>query len=147
MYYSITFVNSSNVKKNTWEDWHLVPTSPPMIETPEPYTNFVEIPGRTEGPIDLSEALSNGPSYQNSDGAWDFILVDEGQPRIDLYQEIKNFLHGRRLKVILEEDYLHYYEGRFSTSMPKTGNGFTQFSIGYEIAPVRYRLDGTKEGI
>ena len=57
MYYSITFTDSSGVTKNTWADWHMIPSAPPIVEPPEPYTNYVEIPGRKAGPIDLSEII------------------------------------------------------------------------------------------
>ena len=147
MYYSVTFINSSGVKKNTWADWRMIPSSPPMIETPEPQTNYVEIPGRKTGPLDLSEVLSDGPCYQNSEGSWEFICHDSAQPRTVLFQLLKDFLHGKALKVVLEEDPSHYYTGRFTVSKPSTGNHNATFAINYVIAPVRYKLDGTQEGL
>jgi len=146
MYYSVTFTDANQVSKNTWADWHLIPMSPPMIAPPEVYTNYVEIPGRTNGPLDLSEALTNGPSYQNSEGSWDFILMDGYQSRKDLYQELKDFLHGRKMRISLEEDEMHYYEGRIKISEPRTGNGNTQFSFDYVVSPVRYSIGGIREG-
>lgn len=146
MYYAITFTNASNVSKNTWTNWRLIPTSPPMVEPPEPYTNYAEIPGRVEGPIDLSEALSNGPSFKNSEGSWEF--VEAGTPsRTTLYQELKTFLHGKQMKIIFEEDPTHYYIGRISVTAPKTGKGPNMFGFKYTIRPVRYLLNGTIDGV
>ena len=54
MYYSVTFENEAGVKRNTWEDWHLIPMSPPMIAPFKPNYNYVDIPGRIEGPLDLT---------------------------------------------------------------------------------------------
>lgn len=147
MYYSVTFTSSEGVKRNTWQDWHLVPTSPPMVAPPEPYTNYVEIPGRIEGPIDLSEVLTGGPSYQNSEGSWEFVLVEGYYPRPETYQMLKKFLHGRQMKIELEEDPLHYYIGRLTIEQPSTGRGNSSFTINYVIRPVRYNLDGTKDGV
>lgn len=139
MYYSVTFDSV-----NTWEDWHLIPSSPPMVEPPKPYTNFVEIPGRSLGPIDLSEALSNGPTYESSTGSWKFIF---GRPnitrtdRMTVYEALRRKLHNKRIeKIVLEEDPTHYYKGRFAVEKPETGRTSFGFTIKYTIDPVRYNV-------
>lgn len=144
MYYSITFVSSAN-QKNTWDSWRLIPSTPPVIEPPMVSTNFVEIPGGI--PIDVSDWISGKPTYSNSEGSWSFILADDTMNRARLYQEMKAFLHGKSLKIYLEEDPGHYYIGRFSVAAPQTGETGTAFGIDYTISPVRYKLDGTKDGI
>ena len=48
MYYSLTFT-VNGVEKNTWSDWNMIPSTPPMIPAPEPNTNYVDIPGRSGG--------------------------------------------------------------------------------------------------
>lgn len=143
MFYSITFTNQAHVPKNTWVDWHLIPSSPPMIEPPDPYMNYVEIPGRSLGPIDLTEALGNGPSFINSEGSWEFVSAIDHEDRPELYLELKRFLHGRSMKIELEEDPLHYYIGRIAVEKPRTGKGHNTYSFKYTISPVRYLLDGT----
>ena len=147
MYYSITFKNRYDVRKNTWEDWHLIPSSPPMIEPPETYTNYVEIPGRMAGAIDLSTALTGSVSYLDSEGSWEFIMEEGFYSRAELYQILKTFLHGKNMKIYLEEDPTHYYYGRTSVEMPQTGQGPTVFTIGYHVRPVKYKLNGTVAGI
>ena len=147
MYYSITFTNSSGAKKNTWDDWQMIPTAPPQVEAPEVYTNYVDIPGRTAGPIDLSEALSGRPTFLNSEGDWEFVLDADFQSRPIMYQELKNFLHGRMMKIELEEDPLHYYNGRISVSAPKTSKSNATISLHYNIVPIRYNSDGTQDGV
>lgn len=147
MYYSVTFTNSSDEKRNTWEDWRLIPTAPPMIEPPEVYTNYVDIPGRKTGPVDLSEALTNGPAYKSSEGSWEFVSGIENDNRPETYSQLKAFLHGKTMKIVLEEDPYHYYNGRFYVEAPRTGKGRNMYGIKYQIMPVRYNLDGTQDGI
>lgn len=148
MYYSVTFINSSGTQKNTWADWHLIPVSPPMFDPPEPYTNYVDIPGRTEGPIDLSEALTDGPSFHNSEGSWEFVQLEGYQSRTVLYDQLKAFLHGKQMKIILDEDPTHYRIGRVAVSMPRTGKGNNSFGISYNVRPVRYLVSNdTIDGI
>lgn len=147
MYYSVTFTNSGNVSKNTWTDWHLIPSVPPMIEPPEPHMNYADIPGRTLGPIDLTEVLGNGPTFENSEGSWEFVSGIDDDDRPGLYLELKSFLHGRSMKIVLEEDPGHYYIGRISVEKPKTGRGRNMYSMKYTISPVRYRSDGTVDNL
>lgn len=145
MYYSITFTDASGQKRNTWADWQLIPSSPPMIEPPDVYTNYVDVPGRTEGPIDLTDVFGDEPAFQNSEGTWEFVSATDKDNRPELYLELKRFLHGRKMKIELEEDPHHYYEGRTSVEAPRTGKGHNMYSIKYTIAPVRYLYNGTKE--
>ena len=145
MYYSITFTNSNNETRNTWSDWHLVPTTPPMVDPPEPYINIVEVPGRHLGPIDLTEVLTGEPTFNNSQGSWSFISAIDTENRMELYLELKKFLHGQRMQIKFEEDPFHYYEGRITVERPQTGKGHNQYSLKYTISPVRYYLDGTQE--
>ena len=138
MYYSITFTNSAGVSKNTWTDWSLIPSTPPQITPPEPYTNYVDIPGRPEGPIDLSEVLTNGLAFNNSEGDWAFISVEENENRIAKIQEMKRFLHGQKLKIYLEEEPGYYHKGRIIVGGFQTGRGPNGYQMKYIVEPMRY---------
>ena len=53
MYHSITFGTVSNGQitgKNTWTDWHLIPSSRPVVSQAAPQTSMMEVPGRKNGP-------------------------------------------------------------------------------------------------
>ena len=41
MYHSITFDN----EKNTWDDWHLIPSSRPLVAPPSIKSNYVDVAG------------------------------------------------------------------------------------------------------
>lgn len=149
MYYSVTFINSDGVSKNTWTDWNLVPSSPPQFTPPEPYTNYVDIPGRVEGPIDLSEVLTGEVAYKNCEGEWSFVSADYTENRTAKYSELKNFLHGKQVMIITEEDPDHYRFGRmFVSSPPQTGKGPNVYSLKYIVEPLRYNVsDDESDGI
>lgn len=66
--HSVVFGN-----KDSWKDWHLIPSSRPVFATPEVKTNFIDIPG-ADGGIDLSEALSGYPVYKNRNGSFKFLV-------------------------------------------------------------------------
>lgn len=138
MYYSLTFTVNS-VTKNTWTDWGLIPTTPPMIPNPELNTTYVDIPGRSGGPIDLTRAVFNKNTYKRMTGSWTFYKeVHGGTARMDLYETLRAYFLGKTGKVVLEEDSTHYYTGRFSVGVPQTGTGPMQIPISFDLAPVRY---------
>lgn len=140
MYYSLTF----NGEKNTWADWRLIPGTPPMIPPPDPQTNLVDVPGRRLGPIDLSLFPFNRMTYKRITGVWDFYRDTENPGmRTNMYEEIRGYLHGKNCPVILEEDPLHYFVGRFVVGVPKNSVGPTSIQIGYDLEPVRYNQNGT----
>ena len=137
--YSITFESlDTGLKKNTWEDWHLIPAAPPMVNPPEAYTNYVEIPGRKEGPLDLSEVLSEGPVFLNTEGSWDLIWSEEYCPdmtRVEAFRTVTQFLHGRRFRITFQEDPDTSYIGRIQVSDPKPGNAYSTITVNYIIQP------------
>ena len=72
MYHSITFINSQNKEKNTWDDWYLIPSSRPVFNPPSVKTQYIDIPG-ANGQIDLTESLTGYPVYKNREGSWNFM--------------------------------------------------------------------------
>ena len=137
--YSITFESlDTGLKKNTWEDWHLIPAAPPMVNPPEAYTNYVDIPGRKEGPLDLSEVLSEGPVFLNTEGSWDLIWSEEYCPdmtRVEAFRTVTQFLHGRRFRITFQEDPDTSYIGRIQVSDPKPGKAYSTITVNYIIQP------------
>ena len=68
MYHSITFGD-----KNTWDDWHLIPSTRPLVNPPSRKKNTVDIPG-ADGSLDLSNVVSGHPVYENRSGSFEFIV-------------------------------------------------------------------------
>lgn len=138
MYYSVTFI-IDGVEKNTWDDWRMIPSTPPMIPPPTPNLNYVDIPGRRGGPLDLTGVPFNKMTYQRMAGSWTFYREPETpSTRKNLYEELITFFTGKAGKITLEEDVDHYYVGRISVDVPKTATGPIQFILKYDIAPIRY---------
>lgn len=146
MYFSITFGADPNTR-NTWEDWKLIPATPPMIPPPTPNTTLVDIPGRRQGPIDMSKYPFGRITYQRIGGSWNFMTEPNGHiDRVQKYEMIRKWLHGRVDIIRLEEDPKHYYRGRFTVSSFTTGNGPNQITINYDLEPLRYNtIDGTED--
>lgn len=126
---------------NTWDDWHLIPAHRPEIVPPEVYTNYVDLPA-VHGKLDLSEYLTGGPVYKNRSGSLEFYAVNGYGHWAERYNQICNFLHGKKMKMILWDEPEYFYSGRFSVDGYKS-DGSTNWStvtIKYELDPFKFLL-------
>ena len=125
--------------KNTFSDWHLVPASRPVIAMPAIRTNYIDVPGMN-GVLDLTEALTKYPTYENREGTLDFHVLNDHENWKDIYHKIAKYLHGQRRTLKLEDDPDFYYEGRFSIERWESNNNGTwsDVSINYYLDPYKY---------
>lgn len=146
MYHSITFDD-----KNTWDDWCLIPNGRPVFTPPEQKTNYLDIPG-ANGSLDMSEALTGYPVYNNREGTFSFIIMNknavsypECNPRKldDIYSEIMSYLHGKVRTAILEDDPGYKYKGRFRVSGITPGADWTTIDIDYNVNPFKRSINGS----
>lgn len=138
-YHSITIGD-----KNTWDDWHLVPTSRPLVNPPEVNTSYVTIPGAS-GSLDLTEALTGYPTYTNRTGSWEFIVMNGYGEWYSRYSEIMAYLHGKKFRAILDDDPNYYYEGRFSVASWVSPKNWSRITINYNVGPYKIDLTSTDE--
>ena len=136
MYHSIAIGN-----KNTYDDWHLIPSSRPVILPPPIKTNYIDIPGR-DGKLDYSEALLGRPTYENRTGSLEFIVENGYRDWAGLYTEIMQNLHGKRKNICLEDDPGYYYTGRLAVSDWESASDGTwsTITIDYELEPFKYDI-------
>lgn len=138
-YRAYTFFN----ERNTWHDWFLVPTERPVVSSPSPKTNIIDIPG-ADGAIDATNSLTGYPLYSRRQGSWTFKIMNGYYSWDILYSRICAFLHGRKLRVMLEDDAMWYYEGRFEVSMTP-GENNSEITISYDLEPYKYKMWSTQE--
>lgn len=137
MYHSITIGD-----KNTWDDWHLIPTTRPLFNPPTVKTNIIDIPGG-DGVLDLTTALAGRPTYNNRTGSWTFIVQNGFKNWSELYSEIMVYLHGQKFRAILEDDPAYFYEGRFSVNQWKSDKDWSQIVIDYNVGPYKKEIANT----
>lgn len=148
MYHSITFKSSSMGERNTYDYWHLVPASRPVINPPKPKTQYVDIPG-ADGSIDLTESLAGRPVFSDREGSIDFIVLNDlniddydysDYNWVDVYTDILQYLHGKKLQMILDDDPMYFYEGRFEVNNWTSDANNSTISINYVLSPYKYRI-------
>lgn len=138
--------NDPNIKsltRNTWESWNLISSSRPTLPSPKQKTKTVDGIPNTNGNIDLTLTDIKYPVFENREGTFEFIYnpiyVIDNKDWMVLYSEIYNFIHGRQLRMILEDNPEYYWDGRFtveSWTSNTDGSGST-ISIGYSVYPYK----------
>lgn len=139
MYHSITFGD-----KNTWDDWHLVPSSRPVFNPPSQKIKTLDIPGG-DGLIDLSESLTGYPVYNNREGSFEFIVMNDYKEWYQVYSDIMDYLHGRIMRAVLEDDKEYFYEGRFSVNEWKSEKDWSRIVIDYSVGPYKWLMNTSTE--
>lgn len=127
---------------NTFVDWNLILTDK-KISLPDAKTKYVEIDGR-DSSIDLSEALSGTVNYNDrivSASFWTDYKTRSDRNR--LFEEIRNFLHGRKLKIIEPDDLEHFFIGRVAVKNEINNLAYGKIEIECVCEPYRYSLDTT----
>lgn len=122
--------------KNTWDDWHLIPTSRPKFNMPNVKTNYVDIPGG-DGVLDLTTALTGRPTYGNRQGSFEFLVINDYGEWYERYSDIATYLHGKEFKAILDDDPDWYYEGRFALNEWKSDKDWSKITINYNVGPYK----------
>ena len=124
-------------EKKTFDDWRLKLRSL-VIGFPEAKTNTVDVPG-ADGLLDLSEALG-AVRYGNRELEMIFDVMGEPERWHSLTSQIANYLHGQRLKVILDSDPGYYYIGRLALESEKSDDLTNQITILGDMDPYKYEL-------
>ena len=132
MYHSVTFG-----EKNTWDDWRLVPASRPVFNPPAQKVKTLDVPGG-DGVIDLSQALTGYPVYQNRTGSMEFIVMNDFKPWQTAYSDIMDYLHGQKLRAVLEDDPEYFYEGRFTVNTWKSEKDWSRIVVDYSVGPYKW---------
>lgn len=125
--------------KNTWNDWHLIPSKRPTVASPGVETNMVQIPGRS-GSLDMSEYLTGGIVYGDRSGSWEFIVDNDHERWVTIKDKIMEYLHGKHLFVVLEDDPNFYYEGRFTLNEWRSEAVCSSIVINYVLGPYKTHI-------
>ena len=122
---------------NTWVDWHLIPSTRPVVNPPKVRTTYVEIPGG-DGSLDLTESLIGQPSFQSRTGSWEFFVDNTYENNwSELFSKIMRSIHGKKSRIILEDDPKYYYEGRLSVNSWRSNKDFARVVIDYVVSPYK----------
>lgn len=128
--------------KHSWEDWFLIPASRPTIAPPPFKDNHLDLPGMN-GKLDISEILIGKPLYDNRTGSFDFFVDQRPDWTWEIAKEtILNYIHGKRMKVILTDELEYYYTGRLTINALRSDKAYSSITINYNFEPFKKRVHG-----
>lgn len=124
--------------KHTYDDWDLVLTNK-ALGLPTPKTSSVDVEG-ADGYIDTSEVLSGEIKFNNRNLVFEFTMTTDYEEYNELITDIANYLHGKKLKIILDEDDNYYYYGRCSINQWTSDKRIGKIVINCDCDPYKYSL-------
>lgn len=129
---------------NTWNDWHLIPTKRPVFVPPSKKLTLIDIPGGN-GVIDLSEALTGYPVYNNREGTFEFYMANDYGDWAARRAEIATYFHYHpTVYCFLEDDMGYYYEGTMYVSEWPSEANWGRIVFTYNVKP--YKLSPINGG-
>lgn len=124
--------------KHSFDDFGIYLTSK-TINPPEPQTNTISVPLR-DGSIDLTESLTNDVKYNDRKIDMTFSVVHPMEQWSDKVSEIENFLHGKRMKVVFDDDANFYYIGRLKVNEWSSQKSIGKLVIECVADPYKYDI-------
>lgn len=131
-------------KIHTERDWDLKPVSI-YIPMPTPKTHMIDILGG-DGSIDLTE-INGRPSYNDRKGielVFD-LRGNDYQTWFAKYSEFAAEVHGKKIKMVLDDDPDHYYMVRLQLDGKKTNPVYGEIVFSGTAEPFKYDLQASNE--
>lgn len=126
--------------KNAFLDWDLVPNPPLTVVMPEDTTPTVTIPGAIYVPeLRLTGVTGGRPTFGMRSDTWKF-RPRRGGLWARRFSDIANYLNGRLLKVVLDDEKGYYYVGTVFARQWGIGDMVSSVSMTYKFRPYKYEL-------
>lgn len=131
--------------KHTYRDFGLILKSLPKIESAKVKVTEVDIPG-ADGNLDLSTALNGYEVYYNRTIIFEFnIKLMDKKFYYRKYSELANYIHGRKYKIVIDDDMSYYWYGRVSLSDMEMSYNVGVLSITAYVEPYKMEVTSTSE--
>ena len=132
LYHSVTFKKTSS-QRNTWDNWKLISAERPVFPPPPLKSKYVDLPG-TDGQLDLTDLLGDGPKFGNVTGSFSFILLPDNGQWDTVYSDMLAYLHGQKVQIILEDRPGFYREGRTTINSFNSGPNYSTVAVEYVVS-------------
>lgn len=113
----------------------------PEIGAPPVKKKELEIEG-ADGSLDYTDFFGR-PNFGNVTHKFTFSSMIPRSDQLTLFTQIKNALHGQKLRIILDDDPGFYYVGRCYVSSYTSEKGIASIDVECECEPYKYKLEKT----
>lgn len=128
---------------HSYDDLGLVLTSKDM-GTPKPKTMTVDING-AHGVIDLTESLTGYVQYENRQLRFEFQVFAGKTAWVSAYSDLLTAIHGKTMKVVLDEDPDFYYSGRVTVNTWTSMKSLNTIVVEVDADPFKYSMISSEE--
>lgn len=104
-------------------------------------TKTIDIEG-TDGVLDLTDFFGE-PKYENVTHTFEFSTLVPQNEYLSLFSAIKNAIHGRKVRIVLDDDTAFFYVGRCFVSSFTNEKGVGIVSVECDCEPYKYKLNKT----
>lgn len=125
---------------HSFDDLHLILTEKEM-GAPAVKTQKIDIEG-ADGALDLTDFFGE-PKYEDVTHKFQFASIVPYSEFLTQYSTIKNAIHGKKMRVILDDDPLFYWMGRCHVSGFANDRNIGQVQIECDCEPYKLKLDKT----
>ncbi len=125
---------------HSYDDLKLILNSK-EIGSPEVKVNKIDIPGG-DSSLDLTDFFGE-PKYEDLTHKFSFSTIVPQAQFLSLFSTVKNALHGKKMRIILDDDPLFYYLGRIKVSSFTNEKNIGIISIECDCEPYKYKLEKT----
>ena len=138
MMQGVTFGN-----KHSYRAWKLLLKSNPVISPPKPKTKLIQVPG-TNAVIDLTEALTGGEvKYEPRIIKCIFYVIGGRQKWPAVYSAVLNEIHGKKMRIVMDDDPNHYYTGRVAVDEYESNEATATIVVTAEVEPYKQSRHGS----
>lgn len=122
------------------DDLQLILTSK-VLGSPAVKENKIDIPG-ADSALDLTDFFGE-PKYDDATHKFEFSTMVPHKEFPSLFSKVKNAIHGKRLKIILDDDPAFFYWGRCSVSAFTSEKNIGHITIECDCEPYKYKVNKT----
>lgn len=137
------FYSASIDGVHMWDTYRMPLRRLDCVPPPKIKTNTIEIPGR-DGVLDLTDYFGR-VFYENRPIQMEFGRIYDRMLWPQIYSEILNRFHGKRCKVIFDDDPAYFWVGRVSIDDYERTLRLGQLKVNVDAEPYKYDLVSSNE--
>lgn len=125
---------------HSYDDFGLILNSK-EIAAPKTKTVKIDVEG-ADGSIDLTDFFGE-PKYEDCTHKFQFSTIVPQSEFLTLFSNIKNKIHGKMQRIILDDDPLFCYVGRCYVSSFTSEKNIGKINVEYDCDPYKYKIAKT----
>lgn len=126
--------------RHSYDDLKLILTRK-ELGAPAVKSKTLDIEG-ADGILDLTDFFGE-PKYENVTHRFEFSTIVPQSEFISLFSTVKNAIHGKKMRVVLDDDPLFFWVGRCHVSSFTSEKGVGTISVEVDCEPYKYKKDHT----